>query len=440
MDVVLKQTVASVIHETPQKKLHEAIEMVCRRKRQEDMFLRRLRKIGPEPLCLSVSLLENNAFGITLPVHQRPKRVPGALEYNAPEDPLQFGNAVMLPTDVRESGVSMLWIVNVTATFFTGVRFKLKLHAYMNPYWPGHYNTLRFRTLTTKMLSDARPVPCTASCKVYNSGLVSLTNTRSPHQALANAHAYVCMLQRAGVFDARVLNFKVDNIVAASDFGFRVRLQCMVQSIANPSVMDYNPETFPAAIYREKTMAAPDGPEPPADSRVAVLIFTSGKVICVGFRSMEQLTQVHVKINNIARSFVCDPNDMANVTGGVQQHQEQQMADVDRLMYELICINAPEKAMALLNQAPCPAPGDAFGLLGGGTSNPDQSDSSGSALNALGFDDLVNPTHESDQFITQNTPMLGRLTHEGVQELHAAIDELSNKLTYTKMLNPAQLM
>jgi hypothetical protein len=115
-------------------------------------------------------------------------------------------------------------------------------------------------------------------------------------------------------------------------------------------------------------------------------------MICVGFRCVEQLLDVHVKINRIARAFICDPNDVANANGGLQPQQEQQMADVDHLMYELICINAPEKAMALLTQ---PAP-------------MQTTHASSMSLNALGFDDLTRPSFhpaaETEQYIQANTP------------------------------------
>lgn len=399
----------------PAEQLRESVRQALLARRQQQCMLARLRAIGPEPLCLSNGVLENNPLRIQEPTHQRPKYMPGAVAHDAPEDPLQFGNAILLAPEVRESGISIPWIVNVTATFFAGVTFDLKQQAYINPRWPGHYNTLRFRTLTTKVLSDARPAPCTPSCKVYNNGLVSITNTRSPHQALLNAHAYTRMLQGAGVLDARMLNFKVDNIVAAGDFGFRVRLQCMVNSIADPSVMRYDPKSFPAAIYREKARAASDATyPPPSDARVAVLIFASGKVICVGFRSLEQLVEVHVKINRIARSFVCDANDMANASGGMSAQQvQQQMSDVDHLMYELICINAPDKAVAMLTQPPPTEPPSHMGMLG----TEDMS------LNAIGFSDLfsVGETQPPQQ---QSTPLLGQLTREGIEVLHQAIDDL----------------
>lgn len=420
-----------------QDALRESASQVVRRKRQQQFMLARLRAIGPEPLCLSTGVLEHNPLGLQEPSHQRPKSVPGAVPCDAPEDPLQFGNAILLAPEVRESGISMPWIVNVTATFFAGVTFDLKQHAYMNPRWPGHYNTLRFRTLTTKMLSDARPTPCTPSCKVYNNGLVSITNTRSPHQALLNAHVYVRALQRAGILDARVLNFKVDNIVAASDFGFRVRLQCMVRSIADPNVMHYDPEAFPAAIYREKALGATDGYSPPSDARVAVLIFASGKVICVGFRSMEQLIDVHIKINRIARSFVCDANDLANAAGGMSDaHQMQQMNDVDQLMYEMICMNAPDKAVALLTQ-PAIAPS------GGSSLFPQIGNDI--AVNVVGTDDLaLQATSFSELFESQASverdrvfaadqqssnvmPLVGQLTHAGVRALHQAIDAMGER-------------
>lgn len=417
--------------------LRESASQVIRRKRQQQFMLARLRAIGPEPLCLSHGILENNLLRLQEPSHQRPRCVPGAVRHDAPEDPLQFGNAILLAPEVRESGISMPWIVNVTATFFTGVSFDLRQHAYMNPRWPGHYNTLRFRTLTTKVLSDARPAPCTASCKAYNAGLVSITNTRSPHQALASAHAYVRVLQRAGILDARVLNFKVDNIVAAGDLGFRVRLQCMVRSVGDPNVMRYDPETFPAAIYREAALGA-DGI--PTDARVAVLVFASGKLICVGFRDLQQLAQVYIKINHTAGAFVCDANDLANASGGMSEaHQMQQLSDVDQLMYEMICMNAPDKAVALLTQQPtAPSSGGAhgsFALIGnGGDITITTTSATDLALQATSFSELfdsqVAAEQERERVLAADQPrsvmpLMGQLTHAGVCALHEAIDAMS---------------
>lgn len=434
--VQIDQTLLRKMRGLPDDALRDAIRTARRQLRREQRALQYLRQLGPEPLYLTISILENNPFGIKIPAHHRPQRIPGALEHDASDDPMQFGNTVPIPKEFRDSGVGVLWIVNITATFFTGVKFNLKLHAYMNRRWPGHHNTSRFCTLTTKKLSGTRLTPCTASCKAYNSGLISLTNTRSPQEALLNAHLYVQMLQGAGIFDARVLNFKIDNIVAASDFGTRLRLQCMVRSVANPSVMDYDPETFPAAIYREKTAAAPDGCDPLPDRRVAVLIFASGKIIYVGFRNIEQLTNVHVKINNLAQSFICDANDMANASGGMHLQQEQQMADVDRLMYELICINAPDKAAALLTQAPQPRFDTLTGGGGGidgGTNNDNFNTAEDNSMisTTSGHDDFMQNAatrqFENDRYVPY-APLMGQLSHAGVQELYDAVNELSNSM------------
>ena len=404
--------------------LRENASQVVRRKRQHQFMLARLRAIGPEPLCLLHNILENNPLGLREAPHQQPRSVPGAVQHDAPKDPLQFGNAILLSPEVRASGISMPWIVNVTATFFTGVRFDLGQHAYMNPRWPGHYNTLRFRTLTTKVLGESRLAPCTASCKAYNVGLVSITNTRSPHQALASAHAYVRVLQRAGILDARVLNFKVDNIVAAGDLGFRVRLQCMVQSMANPSVIHYDPDTFPAAIYHEPALDS-SGVAAPNDARIAVLVFASGKIICVGFRNLEQLAEVYIKINQVAQSFVCDVNDLANASGGMSDAQQMQsMSDVDQLMYELICTNAPDKAVALLTQPVAPSMGGGDVRAIGSSNDP--------ALQALGFSELLESQaqaeRERERALTTPPimPLLGQLTHAGVSALHDAINAMSD--------------
>ena len=134
---------------------------------------------------------------------------------------------------------------------------------------------------------------------------------------------------------------------------------------------------------------------------------------------------------------------MANASGGMHLQQEQQMADVDRLMYELICINAPDKAAALLTQAPQPR-FDALTDGGGidGETNTDKFDASTSTSmistsdrNTFLQDDSTYHQPENERYASY-TPLMGQLSHAGVQELYDAVNELSNSMHSSSNYQP----
>ena len=80
-------------------------------------------------------------------------------------------------------------------------------------------------------------------------------------------------------------NLKVQNIVATTSLGKPVSLTKLARSQSNT---EYNPEQFPGLVIRIK------------DPKTSALIFSSGKVVCTGARSMEK---VHESIKKIIKSL-----------------------------------------------------------------------------------------------------------------------------------------
>ena len=66
-------------------------------------------------------------------------------------------------------------------------------------------------------------------------------------------------------------NMKVVNLVVTSDLDHSLNLEKIASTISNT---EYNPEQFPGLIMRIK------------DPKTAVLLFSSGKVVCTGARSL----------------------------------------------------------------------------------------------------------------------------------------------------------
>lgn len=76
-------------------------------------------------------------------------------------------------------------------------------------------------------------------------------------------------------------NFHIQNIVATASLGAKVPLTKLVQSQANT---EYNPEQFPGLVLRIKK------------PKSAVLVFSSGNLVCTGTKSIKQVEEVIVQV------------------------------------------------------------------------------------------------------------------------------------------------
>ncbi len=74
---------------------------------------------------------------------------------------------------------------------------------------------------------------------------------------------------------------KVVNIVVSSSLGHDIPLEKMAATLSNT---EYNPEQFPGLVIRIK------------EPKTSALIFSSGKVVCTGARSMEKVEESIKKI------------------------------------------------------------------------------------------------------------------------------------------------
>ncbi|PIN75899.1 TATA-box-binding protein [Candidatus Woesearchaeota archaeon CG10_big_fil_rev_8_21_14_0_10_37_12] len=78
---------------------------------------------------------------------------------------------------------------------------------------------------------------------------------------------------------------KVVNIVVSSSLGHDIPLEKMAATLSNT---EYNPEQFPGLVIRIK------------EPKTSALIFSSGKIVCTGARTMED---VHASIKKIIKSL-----------------------------------------------------------------------------------------------------------------------------------------
>src|SRR5882762_5155797 len=69
-------------------------------------------------------------------------------------------------------------------------------------------------------------------------------------------------------------NFKIENVVASTSLGKELDLQAIALALGGA---EYEPEQFPGLIYRIK------------EPKTAILLFRSGKVVCTGAKSIENV-------------------------------------------------------------------------------------------------------------------------------------------------------
>ncbi len=86
---------------------------------------------------------------------------------------------------------------------------------------------------------------------------------------------------KPNVNDLQKKDIQVVNIVVSTDLGHDIPLEKMAATLSNT---EYNPEQFPGLVIRIK------------DPKTSALIFSSGKVVCTGARSIAKVEESIEKI------------------------------------------------------------------------------------------------------------------------------------------------
>jgi transcription initiation factor TFIID TATA-box-binding protein len=117
-----------------------------------------------------------------------------------------------------------------------------------------------------------RPKTCTL---IFNSGKMVCAGAKSEKAARRAIRKVVRKLKREGIIITGKPEIKIQNIVASVDLGdVAIDIEEGIYAVQGlgKRIM-YEPEQFPGAIYRME------------DPRCVFLIFSSGKLICVGATS-----------------------------------------------------------------------------------------------------------------------------------------------------------
>nr|CAG4645786.1 EOG090X0CO7 [Lynceus sp. MCZ IZ 141354] len=169
---------------------------------------------------------------------------------------------------------------NIVSTVNLGCKLDLKkiaLHARN-----AEYNPKRFAAVIMRIREPR------TTALIFSSGKMVCTGAKSEEDSRLAARKYARIVQKLG-FQAKFLDFKIQNMVGSCDVKFPIRLEGLV--LTHSQFSSYEPELFPGLIYR---MVKP---------RIVLLIFVSGKVVLTGAKVRQEIYDAFDNIYPILKSF-----------------------------------------------------------------------------------------------------------------------------------------
>ncbi len=120
-----------------------------------------------------------------------------------------------------------------------------------------------------------------AAALIFNSGKIVCTGANSPEGAREAIDKVLEGVRETGIDVDEVKDIKIQNIVASAQLDGKLRLNEIAFTLRNA---EYEPEQFPGLVYRIEEPAA------------AFLLFGSGKIVCTGGRSIEDVEKAVEKV------------------------------------------------------------------------------------------------------------------------------------------------
>ncbi len=121
---------------------------------------------------------------------------------------------------------------------------------------------------------------------VFGSGKLVCTGAKSPEESRRAIFKIIEILRDYGTPMEKEPDIVVQNIVASGDLEMKLNLDDIILTLPN---CEYEPEQFPGLIYRLK------------EPKVVLLLFGSGKVVCTGAKSEEDVIRA---IERVKKSLI----------------------------------------------------------------------------------------------------------------------------------------
>jgi transcription initiation factor TFIID TATA-box-binding protein len=119
---------------------------------------------------------------------------------------------------------------------------------------------------------------------LFRSGKANCTGAKNVEDVRKALDIIADKLKKLGVDVYKKLDIVIQNIVATADLGGELNLTETATGLGLENV-EYEPEQFPGLVYRIK------------EPKVAVLLFSSGKIVCAGARITEDASKAVEKLS-----------------------------------------------------------------------------------------------------------------------------------------------
>jgi transcription initiation factor TFIID TATA-box-binding protein len=119
---------------------------------------------------------------------------------------------------------------------------------------------------------------------LFRSGAANCTGAKNIEDVRKTVDIIADKLKKLGVVVNKNPKIIVQNIVATGDLGGELNLTEVAQGLGLDNV-EYEPEQFPGLVYRIK------------EPKVAMLLFSSGKIVCAGAKRTEDVSKAVEKLS-----------------------------------------------------------------------------------------------------------------------------------------------
>jgi len=119
---------------------------------------------------------------------------------------------------------------------------------------------------------------------LFISGKANCTGAKSIEDVRKNIDIIAEKLKKLSIDVYKDIEIVVQNMVATADLGGELNLSEVAVSLGLENV-EYEPEQFPGLVYRIR------------EPKVAMLLFGSGKIVCAGAKSIEDVSKAVEKLS-----------------------------------------------------------------------------------------------------------------------------------------------